>query len=306
MDEVPTLPTTNLLTDIAEKVRRRQARLRNPAKHSTRRTGGCQSPAPPCKTQPILVGDKPLTISVPQILDRFVEAQNSNLAGRGSQRNAYGRIDIAISRKEGDECGVRLTNYGPYPACRILDLAKHVFRSWPSSGWPSRDTSLAIVRWKCKDDRRESVYDVRFAPKYPTLIIVQKPREEPRSSCFREYLSFEPKVALKTRDKGAFAESIVDEVVSRQRTSANVKFVCRVDGKIIYNNRVPLDDDYASCQILTSGLTAVLKQSVGMEFRESCFSWLKVNHSGRAELALMVKLLPMIDEAYAHLVDSEG
>lgn len=67
---------------------------------------------------------------------------------------------------------------------------------------------------------------------------------------------------------------------------------------MLYNNHVPLDNDYKSCQVLATALTNIIRHSLNVEFKEDCLSMLKVDNSHQAEAALMVKLLPLIHDNY--------
>lgn len=105
-------------------------------------------------------------------------------------------------------------------------------------------------------------------------------------------------------DVEEFIKAILDEIILLQRLNPRIKFTIHRDRKMIYNNYIPLDSDYKSCHVVANALTNVIKQSSDIEFKENCFSMLKVDNSHQVETALMVKLLPLIHDDYTFINDN--
>lgn len=83
-----------------------------------------------------------------------------------------------------------------------------------------------------------------------------------------------------------------------QESTTHIKFTYHYDQKMIYKNHISFDDDYKACQVLATALTNIVKHSVSMEFKENCFSTLKVDSSHEVEDTIMIKLLPLINDNY--------
>lgn len=95
-----------------------------------------------------------------------------------------------------------------------------------------------------------------------------------------------------------FTNTILSEIFLLQRLNSYTKFTISINQRVLYNNYIPLDNDYKSCRVLTDSLTTVIKQSLDVEFKENCFSMLNAENSHEVKTALMCKLLPLIHDNY--------
>ncbi|KAK2580069.1 hypothetical protein KPH14_012352 [Odynerus spinipes] len=235
--------------------------------------------------------------AVPWVLLRFLNLWKTQCFKL--KKTSYDHIDVKMLREYRGYYSIQLTNCGycEYNTCNISDLAQFVFRNFSVRKF-LKNKPLAIIN--LKDEDVETTYDLYFPPKKRlSLIKNSHDNEKPADFPFcRKYLSIKPMHRLMASDIEKFKATVLEEITRLCEENTNVKFTYRCDGKMLHNNYVPLDEEYKLCQVLSTTLTDIVRQSLDTEFREKCFALSKAENSGQLRDSLMTRLLPIINENY--------
>ncbi|XP_078051219.1 uncharacterized protein LOC144477371 isoform X2 [Augochlora pura] len=234
-----------------------------------------------------------LILIVTKILQEFNEWNLKNSVGK----TKYRHIDVTLT-KNGANYAIQATNYGQ-SADNILQFFNKIFRQFVARNVFHKNSLIGTIYTRDKHDHHAAI-GLRFTKK--CLSLTRKTTNESLMdfSHRKNYLSLQLQHRLRPNDLDEFSRIMLNEIASLQRptTTVETKFTVHRDRTVIYNNHVSLDDNYKSCRVFATALTNIIKHSVNVEFKENCFSMLRVNNSHDVETAVMVKLLPLIHENY--------
>lgn len=215
------------------------------------------------------------------------------------KKASYCHIDIKISSEHGGYYSIQLTccGYCEYDKCDILDLLHFVFCDLKLRTY-FNNKPLAIIN--LKDEGIEATYNLYYPPR-KGLSLKENSCGKKGTHDFpfcRKYLSIKPTHRLTTADVEKLKVTVLKEITPLCEENTNVKFTYRCDGKMLHNNHVPLDEEYKLCQVLSTSLTDIVRQTLNHEFREKCFVLSKTENFGQLQDLLMTRLLPMINQNY--------
>ncbi|KAI4500041.1 hypothetical protein M0802_004911 [Mischocyttarus mexicanus] len=233
-----------------------------------------------------------------QALFRFLDLWNSQY--RRSKKSKYIHMDIKMSKENGGHYSIQLTNYGycDNNQLNILNILRYIFYNLISMKYYKN--ILAVIYLKDEENNVEVVYDLHYPPKKPLSLIKKEDKEKEHIdlvSC-RKYLSIVLLYKLTASNVEKFKATVLELITSLCRENPNVKVTYRKDKKMLHNNHVPLDDEYKTCQILSTAVTDIVRQSLDSEFKEKSFALLKTENPGQLRDSLMTQLLPLIHENY--------
>ncbi|XP_047346946.1 uncharacterized protein LOC124948003 [Vespa velutina] len=217
-----------------------------------------------------------------------------------SKKSKYIHIDVKMSKEYGGHYSIQLTNYG---YCinnthNILNILQYIF--WNLISDNSYKNMLATIYLKDEQNNFEVTYDLHYPPR-KRLLLLKNEQNKTKFIDFsycRKYLSIKPSYNLTASDVEKFKVTVLEEITSLCRENANIKVTYRTDRRMLHNNHVPLDDEYKTCQILSTAVTDIVRQSLDSEFKEKCFALLKTENPGELRDSLMTQLLPLIHGNY--------
>ncbi|XP_043502273.1 uncharacterized protein LOC122524204 isoform X2 [Polistes fuscatus] len=237
-----------------------------------------------------------MTDIVKRALFRFLDlwkSENGKL-----KKSKYIHMDVKMSKEYGGHYSIQLTNYGycDNNQSNILNILRYIFNNLISI--KCYKNILAVIYLKDEQNDFEIVYDLHYPPKKHLRLVKNEENKHIDLISCRKYLSIVLSYKLTASDVEKFKATVLELIASLCRENPTVKVTYRKDKNMLHNNHVPLDDEYKACQILSTAVTDIVRQSLDSEFKEKSFALLKTENPGQLRDLLMTQLLPLIHENY--------
>ncbi|CAK9816037.1 hypothetical protein ANTQUA_LOCUS8716 [Anthophora quadrimaculata] len=230
---------------------------------------------------------------VKKILQSFEEWNLKT--SRGKMK--YSHIDVTLLKKDTMYYATQVTNYGQSVE-DVLSYSKKIFQKFLTTHIILENSLVSTVYTRNQHSDCHEILDLRLMRN--RLSLVKNINDNNLINLFyqKKYLSFLLKHKFIFSDIETLMGTILNEIILLQQLNPNTKFTVHINEKMLYNNYIPLDNDYKTCQVLVIALTNIIKHSIDIRFKENCFSMLNVDNSHEVETALMTKLLPLIHDNY--------